>query len=197
MPYSVFKFSDLRQKFGIVEETSKLFENIKTVQPSDWLKITLEKNLEMPMLSEKAKSELLISPILIDIWEQNNKSFTIFSGVTLDVDIENGLNGECDFIITRDPKKRFSISSPIFTIVEAKNDNIPNGLPQCIAQMLGAKMFNEKENTQQVVYGCVTNGQEWQFIKLENNKALINKDLYYFDNLPTILGVLQNIINQK
>lgn len=196
MPYSAFKFSDLRHKFGITESTGHLFSNIPPVQPTDWLNKTLEKNMDLPMLSEKAKSELIISPILIDIWDQNKKSFNIFSGVNLDADIENGLNGECDFIFSRDPISRYSISNPIFTIVEAKNDNISNGLAQCIAQLLGARIFNENEHTPiPVLYGCVTTGQEWQFLKLEDNKAVINKELYFLDNLPQILGVLQLIIS--
>ena len=195
MSYSSFKFKDLRKQFAIVEETDKLFDNILPVQPTELLKNTLLTNSRLPLLSEKAKSELIISPILIELWKQNNESFTIFSGVNLDADIDKGLNGECDFIISSVPGKRYSIISPIFIIVEAKNDNIASGLPQCIAQMLGAKIFNEKDNNPiETIYGCVTTGQEWQFIKLVNNKICIDDKLYFLSNLDRILGILQLIV---
>ncbi len=54
MSYSTFKYSDLRQKFGIQEERGILFETVKPVQPSDWLQKTLSIYSRMPMLSEKS-----------------------------------------------------------------------------------------------------------------------------------------------
>ena len=193
MSYSSFKYSDLRHKFGIQEERGILFENLKPVQPTDWLKKTLELNSRMPILSEKAKSELIVSPILVDIWEQNQECFTIFSGVNLDADPESGLNGECDFIFCYEPRKVYMLTSPIFTIVEAKNDNIANAIPQCIAQMLGAKLFNENEGKPiSDIYGCVTTGKDWQFLKLTGSKVTINQII---TDIPEILGFLQCIID--
>jgi hypothetical protein len=198
MSYSAFKFSDLRQKFGIQEERGILFETIKPVQPTDWLKKTLNINSRMPMLSEKSKSELIVSPILVDIWEQNKECFTIFSGVSLDVDTDKGLNGECDFIFCSEPRKVFMLTSPIFTIVEAKNDIIAGGIPQCIAQMLGAKIFNEKEGKPiSCIYGCVTTGKDWQFLKLTNNIVTIHEEEHYLTKLEELLGFLQCIIDSS
>ncbi len=196
MPYSQFKFSDLHQKFGIEEETTKMFENLVPVEPTDWLTRTLEINLQMPLLSEKSKSEYIIAPILTDIWEQNKECFTIFSGVSLDVDTDKGLNGECDFIFSSEPRKKYSLVSPIFTLVEAKNDNISNGIPQCIAQMLGARLFNEKnEKPLKSIYGCVTTGEEWQFLELNENKILVHNKLILLNKIDEILGALQYILN--
>ena len=195
MPYSTFKYSDLRQKFGIQEERGILFETVKPVSPSDWLKKTLEINSYFPLLSEKSKSEYIVAPILTDIWEQNKKSFTIFSGVNLEADIEKGLNGECDFIFCREPRKVFMLTSPIFTIVEAKKDDIANGIPQCIAQMIGAKLFNEKDGTSiSEIYGCVTTGKDWQFLKLTGNVVTINEHEHYLTKLDELLGFIQCII---
>ena len=192
MPYSTFKFSNLRQKFGIVEETVSLLA-IEPVEPTDWLKRTLEINLQMPLLSEKSKSEYIIAPILTDIWEQNKECFTIFSGVNLDVDADNGLNGECDFIFSSEPRKKYSLVSPIFTLVEAQN---ANGIPQCIAQMIGARLFNEKnEKPLKSIYGCVTTGEEWQFIKLIDSKVLVHNKLIMLSRIEDILGALQFILN--
>lgn len=196
MSYSQFKFSDLSKKFGIEEETTCLFDNLIPVEPTDWLNRTLKLNLQMPLLSEKSKSEYIIAPILTDIWTQNKECFTVFSGINLDVDIENGLNGECDFIFSGEARKKYSLVSPIFTLVEAKNDNIINGIPQCFAQMIGARLFNEKNDKPlKSIFGCVTTGEAWQFTELKGNKAYVHNKLILLDRINEILGAIQYILN--
>lgn len=68
------------------------------------------------------------------------------------------------------------------------------GIAQCAAQMLGAKYFNEEKNKDiPFIFGCVTTGTDWQFLKFEN-------DIYYVDtkiytDLKEILGVWHHVIN--
>jgi hypothetical protein len=62
--------------------------------------------------------------------------------------------------------------------------------------MVAAQLFNEREhNSIPVVYGCVTTGVVWRFLKLEGNNLIIDVDVYCLDNVPRILGVLQTIVN--
>jgi len=168
MPYSEFTFSQVQKKFGIKENRIKLFNEIKRLEPSAWLKETLEVSLELGLSSpsKKARSEFIIVPILIEMEKKNSKLFSIYSGERLDVDEVKGLNGECDFILSKGPISTI-IQAPIFSIVEAKKNDIKSGLGQCVAQMIGAKMFNEKEgNPIESIYGCVTTGEDWQFMQL-------------------------------
>ncbi len=66
------------------------------------------------------------------------------------------MNGECDFILAKDVGS-FSNNYPIFHIVEAKKNDIDLGVPQCAAQLVGAKFFNEKKSIKiDKIYGCVT-----------------------------------------
>jgi transketolase C-terminal domain/subunit len=52
-------------------------------------------------------------------------------------------------------------------IVEAKNENIKGGLGQCVAEMVAAQIFNEREaNAIDTIYGAVTTGEIWKFLKL-------------------------------
>jgi len=67
----------------------------------------------------------------------------LFSGVPLDVDPGKGLNGVCDFLLTK-PARQFILSSPVVVIVEAKNDNLRNGLGQCIAATYAATLYNQR-----------------------------------------------------
>ena len=74
--YSKFTYDDL-DKIGIVVEQMNWLQAPAPIEPSDWLKVTLEKNMDLPLSSEKAKCELIIGPILTELVEQNNKHITI------------------------------------------------------------------------------------------------------------------------
>lgn len=195
--YSGFSYDDLETLNIKVERKSFLPKTIAPVQPSDWLISTLSKNLKLPLASEKAKSEHIIAPILTEMVEQNNQSFTYFSGYTFDVDKSKGLKGRCDFILSNDPFAP-RISAPVFSIVEAKNDNLDVGVPQCVAQMYAASLYNQKKNRPMpTIYGAVSFGLEWQFLQLtDDNNALLDPTIYYQVQLPQLLGVLQFIIDK-
>jgi hypothetical protein len=79
--------------------------------------------------------------------------------------------------------------------LEAKKNDTEIGVPQCAAQMIGARLFNEKKGIkQETVYGCVTTGKEWLFLKLED-KIYIDKKTYNLENIEDLLGVFQTIID--
>ncbi len=63
--------------------------------------------------------------------------------------------------------------------------------------MIGSRLFNEQENKPiDTIYGCVTTGSEWQFLKLSGSIIYIDSKRYFMDNLSLLLGVLQTIIDQ-
>jgi hypothetical protein len=195
MPYNSFTLKKLEKAFQLQETVQPLFPIIKNLEISDWLQQTLEKGSCLPIKSEKARSEMIIAPILLEMMEKNQRTFTIFSGDSLDVDADKGLNGECDFIISK-AIKTYTIQAPIFVIKEAKQNIIENNMGQCAAQMMGARIFNQSESQPiETIFGCVTNGEVWQFLKLENQTILIDARKYFLDNLEQILGVLQAIID--
>jgi hypothetical protein len=187
----------VQKELGITEKRTNLFEKMIPLNPSAWLQETLEVSLELALSSssEKARSEFIVVPILLEMEKKNPKVFSIYSGERLDVDGTRGLNGECDFILSRGPISTL-IQAPIFSIVEAKKNDIKSGLGQCIAQLVGAKMFNEKaENDIKSIYGCVTTGEDWQFMKLLNNIVYMDVQRYYINEINKLLGVMQTIID--
>ncbi len=194
--YSQFKAEDIRN-LGIQVIRETLFTNsINLVTPSDFLLKTLAINSEIPIESEKAKSEFLIAPILTEIRVNNPKKFTYFSGYQFNVDSKLGLRGFCDFIISKKYNAAF-IESPLVAVVEVKhNQDLPDASPQCIAEMYAAQLYNEKhEENISCIYGVLTNGYEWQFLKLENNQAILDTHRYGIKNLSELLGVWQIIID--
>ncbi len=195
MSYSNFSLREVRKRFNLSEERKTLFSNTIDQNPSDWLLQTLKYNEDAALISDKERSELLVSPILTELRQRNNKIFSVYSGANLDADASQGLNGECDFILTKSPQL-ISVESPIFCLVEAKKDDIINAFGQCVAQMLGARIYNQNDgNSIDTIYGCVTTGIEWQLLKLENSIITIDMELYSIQNLPTLLGALQAVID--
>lgn len=195
MPYSKFTLDIIEKKFGIKNQVVHLFDTIEEIKISEWLEKSLEIAQELPIKSEKAKSESIIFPILVELRNINHKFFTIHSGDTLIADEKQELEGECDFILAKDTNT-FNINFPIFQILEAKKNDTDTGVGQCAAQMLGAKIFNQNKGIKlKIIYGCVTTGKDWLFMKLENNTIFIDKKIYSLEKINLLLGVFQNIMN--
>ena len=193
--YSGFKIQDL-SALGILVERNLIFNgNIPPVEPSDYLKKTIEKNVTKNLATEKAKSEFLIAPIVAEIEERNADVVSFYSGYQFDVDKTLGLKGFCDFVLSFSPRSLI-ITEPVFCIAEAKNDNLDTGIPQCIAEMYAASIFNDrKKRPISTIFGAVTFGFQWQFIRFQNMKAEVDKTIYGLESLPKILGILQHIVD--
>ncbi|MBC8110866.1 MAG: hypothetical protein H7Y04_07390 [Verrucomicrobia bacterium] len=195
MAYGDFSLADLEKKFGIENQLRSLFEHVEAIEPSHFLKEALQNARELPVRSEKAKSETIVFPILIELRNRNDKYFTIYSGDNLNADENQGLKGECDFILARDTGT-FDINYPIIQIVEAKRNDLEVGVPQCAAQLVGARKFNENKGVMlENLYGCVTTGDEWLFMKLSNQELSIDTRKYYLVEIVTLLAVFQQIID--
>ncbi len=197
MAYRDFKLSDLENKFGIVQHQVHLFDVIKPIQPTAWLIETLRKKRSgIRPTTEKAVSESTISAILTEIQELNQDKLTLFSGENLNADRASGLNGEIDFLFVNRPDV-FEILVPVINITEAKfNQAIERSIAQAAAQMIGARVFNQKNNNPiKTIFGCITNANQWIFLKLEDNNLLIDKSEYSPTNLPELLGAFQSIID--
>jgi hypothetical protein len=193
MAYSNFKkIKTVTNKFGLDAQNVSLFEQITVCEPSNWLIDTLKKSKLGPLTNEKPKSERIISPILLEIAESYQDSITLFSGEELEVDSQKDLSGACDFFFVLHPRKPY-IESPIISLVESKNEDMEYGRAQCAAQLYGAKCYNEAEGKNiPVLYGCATDGVEWQFIRFEDNVFYLYNKIY--TDLSEILGVWHTII---
>lgn len=198
MPYSQFTLDELKQKFNITLTGSKgKFNNLPEVAPSQFLLEALEEYVPLAVAigSEKARSELIVAPILVAIKKHLNKQISLFSGIEFNVDIELGLNGFCDFIISNSTQQ-FFIESPVIALVEAKNDNLKSGLAQCIAEMIAAQIFNQRQgNDISKIYGAITTGTIWQFLELESEAVVLDLQEYSVENLPKILGILTSFVS--
>ena len=199
MPYSSFNLKKVKKELNInIIETQGIFDAIEDVEISDILKVILEEHIPLAVSinTEKARSELIISNIIVEIRRRFKNQISIFSGVELTMDKEKELNGFCDFIISGSPQQLI-LSSPLIAIVEAKNENITGGLGQCIAEMFAVNLFNiQEENPIEKVYGAVTSGTAWQFLRLGDNTVEIDLKEYFIDNPGKIVGILSSMAQQ-
>lgn len=193
MAYSDFKLSEIIKIFGLtISETSELFSAVAEVESSEYLAFTLKENIELAVSinTEKARSEMIIAPILLELRRRLNYQISLFSGVDFNVDNERGLNGICDFIISHSVEQLF-VRAPVITVVEAKNENLKAGFGQCVAEMLASQLFNEREGNEiTTIYGVITIGTIWRFLKLEGQIVHIDLTEYYIKDVNKILGIL-------
>jgi hypothetical protein len=197
MAYSDFALPDLITRFQlIVIEDREIFSQVPPVAVPPFLGDTLQENapLALAIHTEKARSEMIIAPILIELRKITRHRISLFSGVDFTVAPELGLTGFCDYIISRSPEQ-FFIAAPVLIVIEAKNENIKGGLAQCLAAMLAAQIFNARAGNEiESLYGAVTTGNLWKFLKLTERVAIIDQREYHLNELEKLLGVLLHII---
>lgn len=192
MAYSDFSLRKVLQDFNLRTQDGSFLSSVLPISPSSYLTEFLERSLPLAVAigTEKARSELLISPLLLEVREQLQRQVSIFSGTDFTVDSSLGLNGICDFLISRSPEQVI-ITAPIAVLVEAKKGELDAGLGQCIAEMLGAQKFNQQQdNVVPVIYGTVTSGSLWRFLKLENQTVTFDLTEYAMPPVDRILGIL-------
>lgn len=199
MAYSNWTLDTVREAFHLEEiDVAGLFAALEPVNPSELLVTTLERNVPLATTigSEKAKSEMIVVNVLIELREHFKQRISLFSGISFNVDEDNDLAGVCDFLISLSPRQ-FSLEAPIIVLVEAKNDNLEAGLGQCVAEMIAAQRFNaQNRNEIPRVYGATTTGVTWRFLKLEGKKLYMDMGVYTLDRCDKLLGILASMVEQ-
>ena len=200
MSYSNFTLESVVTKFELEKtESIGLFSEIEPITPSDYLTTGLAKKVPLAAAigTEKARSELIVADILVELCEKFDYRISFFSGIDFNVDFENDLTGVCDFLISLSPGQLF-LEEPFIALVEAKNTDMKLGLGQCVAEMIAAQRFNqEKGNDIPCVYGATTTGVDWQFLKLEEKNLQIDIAIYPIQQSDKILGILSGMVNQS
>jgi hypothetical protein len=196
MCFQNFNFPQVQQDLGLTVDEADLFSHVANLVLREGFVAALTEgtNLALAVNTEKAESEFIIAPLLLELRRSLGDRFGLFSGVELAVDAGRGLNGVCDFIITKSARQ-FILSSPLIAIAEAKNDNLRSGLGQCIASMVAAQIFNQQSSDPiEAVFGVVTTGSAWKFLRLQQAVVTLDIKEYYIDNAGKILGVLTYIV---
>jgi hypothetical protein len=194
MPYSDFTLLSAEHAFELQRrEVAGLFRDMSPLTPSSLLEQILAENLPLASAinTEKARSELLIMPILLDVRRRFPGQASVFSGILFDVDAAEGLTGFVDFLLSK-TAFQLTLTAPVAVVVEAKNDNLMSGMGQCLATMVAARRFNTRAQTGVThILGAVTTGTRWRFLRLDGEIIILDLDEYALESqVAHILGIL-------
>lgn len=190
MAYSKFDLLRVQNELGLtLHETLHFLSPVPPIEADTLLKATLAENLPLALAqgNEKARSEWIINPILTAVRRLSSHQISLFSGREFNIDETRQLVGYVDFLIARSPRL-LVLENPVIMLVEAKPENLNAGLGQCGAEMVAAQLFNQR--TDRAIYGCVTNGELWKFLKLEGTDLTIDLEAYPIEPIERLLGIL-------
>ncbi len=209
MPCSKFTLSRAVEDFELIlEERSNLFSTMSPVAPTSLLRETLAENVPWAVAvgSEKARSEGIINPVLLEVKRQLGGQIGVFSGEEFNVDVAADLNGFCDFLVSRSSEQLY-IKAPVIMLVEAKKEDLKPALGQlatqgseetseqsvaiCLAEMVAAQRFNiSKCQTIETIFGVITSGTVWRFLQLTGQVVSIDLTDYPLLPVDNVLDVL-------
>jgi hypothetical protein len=200
VPYGEFSIEEVKTRFQLrIAEAEEYFAGISPVGVSDFLTRMLAETIPLAVAisTEKARSELIIAPVLLEVRRQVQRTVSLFSGIEFTVDPSRGLSGTCDYLLSLSPEQ-LTIEVPVVAVVEAKNDNLKSGLGQCMAEMYAVRLFNQQKGRELPrVYGVVTTGSLWKFLRLEGDVVSLDVREYPISELGRVVGILVSMVRPQ
>ncbi len=192
MSYSRLKLAEIKARLGVDRTANhKLFNDVPSRQVSAHLHQTLADNLDLAqnIATEKARSELLIMPVFVELYKQTQGRISLFSGVEFNIDKAQDLVGVVDFLLARSTS-RSVVEAPVVAVTEAKRDDFDKGATQCLGEMVAARIFNQRHNYEMEVFGVITNGTVWQFARFVREDLVEVSGDFTIQDVAKIMGIL-------
>jgi hypothetical protein len=192
MAFRDFTYPEVVAHFGLTEATADLFGTAPPVPPSPEYRAMAARyaRLSVGNVNEKAKSEYLIAPLLVELWGRYEDRVNMYSGHEFVADEPAKLSGYCDFLLGLGQQLPIP-RAPQVVVIGAKKDDLMDGYGQCIAGMVGLQRFNRAAKLDRpFVYGGVTTGGLWRFMKLEETTLTHDKNEFATKSPDTLLGAL-------
>lgn len=193
MAFSDFKnIADVQKKYNI-EYREEIFILAQELSPPDHFLKDFDfykENIDI-FTSEASRSEIVISPLLREIYKRHYRKYSFWIQKALSYD--EVLSGVPDYIISG--KSRLGktvLEKPVVIVVEAKKNDFEQGWGQCLAELVAAQKINE--NPQRPVYGIVTDGNLWQFGKLTADVFVKHAENFTIDQLAKLYGALEYLL---
>jgi hypothetical protein len=197
MAFGDFRYPDVIAQFGLTyNAVDDLFAEVQPLPPLPATRgvLAITARLATTLNNEKARSEWLIAPLLADFWGRFHGQLGLYSGMDFQADPDAGLTGFLDFAFCRGPQQ-IVLTPPLLVVFEAKKENINEGLGQCVAALVGGQRFNQRSGIiEPHLYGCVTTGTAWRFMRLSETTLTVGLTEYTFDQLDQLLGILAFIM---
>lgn len=195
MAFRDFVFPAVMEQLGLSYHDTDLSSSISPVElrPEVVEMINDGAIIAFEINTEKARSEFVIAPILLEARRLTDGAFGIFSGVEFNVDVDKKLVGVVDFLLTR-PAHLLIISTLVIVVTEVKNDNVQNAYGQCIATMRAAQLFNQRKGYSTPIYGVTTTGSDWKFLQLNGDAISFDRETYYLQDVTKIIAIIKHMV---
>lgn len=157
---------------GEIPQLQNLADKIKEVL----IHISLE--------NEITRREFLIAPIIFEVRHITQAKLNSEYWI----EINNQLKGSLDYYLKRKNK---------LLVVAAKNADLTRAFTQLAVELVAVDMASETDND--VIYGAVSTGQEWQFGRLNRAEKRFYQDIRTYtvpSNLEEIMRILIGILEE-
>lgn len=195
MSFNQYKnISSVLKEFQVTYTEANFIEPLQFNIP-DYFREDLEFIMDEGVVdnSEYAICENLIYPVLKLVWKSYSRSFILWSHQSLNYDEK--LSGFPEYILAkRSDQGKLVFDQPYFLLVEAKQDRFREGWAQCLAEMIAAQRLNQIPGI--IIFGIVSNGDRWQFGKLEGSTFTKNKEFYSIQSLDHLFSAIHYIFQQ-
>ena len=193
MAFSDFKrISEVQKKYNIKYREEHFIVSHEAL-PSESFVEDFEFNKENIDIfsSEASRSEIIISPLLRDLYKKHYQGYSFWIQKSMSYD--DILSGTPDYMLSRRSELgKTVLDTPIVIIAEAKNNDFEQGWGQCLAELLASQKLNA--NPKRPVYGIVTDGNLWQFGRLVDDRFVKDTGNFTIDNLPHVYGALEYLV---
>ena len=194
MAFTDFKtIAEVQERYLIKYQAAHFVQsNIVEVSPKLIEELSFVEQYIDTRVSEFAIRENLIFPILREVYKKYAEQFSLWSHRFIKYD--EVLVGTPDYFVSRRSELgKTVLGKPLLMMIEAKKNDFDEGWAQCLAEMVAAQKLNDNQIP---IYGIVTDGQVWQFGKLEDTIYTYNEKLFTLDALAELLGALDYIYEQ-
>lgn len=146
---------------------------------------------ELPVgRSEIGSGELILFPILKEVWRVYVPTLSLFTHEPLGYD--DDLTGVPDYFVCKRSEYGTTIPEvPYLLVVEAKLDDFERAWGQCLAAMLAAQKLNQAPD--QPVYGMATNGKAWEFGVLLGKEFARDPEPVALRNMDTLSQMMHAV----
>lgn len=190
MSFSQFKsISEVQTKYNIRYEEGIFIFPAQVVVPEIFIsEFRFNKENIDVFSSEASRSELIISPLLREIYKKHSTNYSFW--IQKPISYDDTLSGMPDYIFSkRSPLGKTVLETPIVIVVEAKKNDFEQGWGQCLAILVASQKINNNETNP--VYGIVTDGNLWQFGRLRERLFTKNEANYTIDDMQELFGALE------
>jgi hypothetical protein len=139
----------------------------------------IERNLRrVKLLSEDARKQVIIAPILLEVCEITQTQLNI----EYPISVNERLKGSLDYYINKGKG---------LLVVEAKQADLSKGFTQLAVELIALDQWTDSDTP--ILYGAVTTGEDWRFGTYNRQEKQMTEDLKLY-RVPEEMAILLSIL---